>query len=65
MSTSVSTATTPTSVGSVGGSTDIGAAIDQMTAAFNQAIATNVTITTIKTEKGSEESAAQQRPNIG
>lgn len=64
MSGSVSAPTTP-SVGAVGGSTDIGAAIDQMTAAFNQAIATNVTITTIKTEKGSEESAAQQRPNIG
>lgn len=57
-------ATTP-SVGSVGGSTDIGAAIDKMTAAFNQAIETNVKITTIKTEKGAEETAAQQRPNIG
>lgn len=54
-----------TSTGSVGGSANIGAAIDQMTAAFNQAIETNVKITTVKTEKGAEETAAQQRPNIG
>ena len=46
-------------------SASITSAIDQMTAAFNQAIQTNLQITTIKTEKGSEESAAQQRPNIG
>jgi hypothetical protein len=46
-------------------STDISSAIDQMTAAFNQAIQTNIQITTTKTELGAEESAAQQRPNIG
>ena len=51
--------------GSVGGSADIGAAIDQRTAAYNHAIQTNLKITTVKTELGAEESAAQQRPNIG
>ena len=46
-------------------SSDISGAIDQMTAAFNEAIQTNIQITTVKTEKGAEETAAQQRPNIG
>ncbi|MGI4793819.1 MAG: hypothetical protein ACRYG8_06990 [Janthinobacterium lividum] len=49
--------------GGTGG--DIQAALDKMTAAFNTAIQTNLQITTIKTEKGAEETAAQQRPNIG
>jgi hypothetical protein len=44
---------------------DIQGEIDKMTAAFNQAIATNAEITVVKTEKGAEETAAQQRPNIG
>lgn len=46
-------------------STAINAEIDKMTAAFNQAIETNEKITVVKTEKGSEETAAQQRPNVG
>jgi hypothetical protein len=33
--------------------------------AFNQAIQTNAQITSIKTELGSVETLAQQRPNIG
>lgn len=53
------------STGASATSGDIQAAIDKMTAAFNQAIQTNLAITTIKTEKGAEETAAQQRPNIG
>ena len=51
--------------GGSGLSADISSAIDQMKAAFDQAIQTNLQITTVKTEKGAEESAAQQRPNIG
>ena len=47
------------------GAPDINAEIDKMTAAFNTAIETNEKITVVKTEKGSEETAAQQRPNIG
>ncbi|MGY3450535.1 hypothetical protein [Bradyrhizobium sp. USDA 4353] len=50
------TTTTPTSVDS---------SIAQMQAAFNEAIATNAKITSIKTELGSIETVAQQRPNIG
>ena len=58
----MSSSTTPPS------STDssaIDGEIDKMTAAFNQAIETNEKITVVKTEKGSEETAAQQRPNVG
>lgn len=44
---------------------NIDAQIDKMTAAFNTAIETNAKITVVKTEKGAEETAAQQRPNIG
>lgn len=40
-------------------------AIGQMQAAFDEAIAANAKITEVKTEKGAEETAAQQRPNIG
>ena len=46
-------------------STDIDSQIDNMSAAFNKAIETNEKITVVKTEKGAEETAAQQRPNIG
>lgn len=56
-------ASTPSISGDTGGSID--AQIDKMTAAFNTAIETNAKITVVKTLKGSEETAAQQRPNIG
>ena len=56
-------ASTPSISGYTGGSID--AQIDKMTAAFNTAIETNAKITVVKTLKGSEETAAQQRPNIG
>ena len=36
-----------------------------MKAAFEQAIETNAEITVLKTRLGAEETAAQQRPNIG
>lgn len=44
---------------------NIDSEIDKMTSAFNTAIETNEKITVVKTEKGAEETAAQQRPNIG
>lgn len=43
----------------------INGAIDDMKAAFEQAIETNAEITVLKTRLGAEETAAQQRPNIG
>ncbi|GAL98916.1 hypothetical protein ACLEIY_15040 [Acetobacter tropicalis] len=46
-------------------SANIDSEIDKMTSAFNTAIETNEKITVVKTEKGAEETAAQQRPNIG
>ena len=43
----------------------IDGAIQNMQAAFEQAIETNAEITVLKTRLGAEETAAQQRPNIG
>lgn len=43
----------------------IKSAMTDMQAAFAQAIETNAEITVLKTRLGSEETAAQQRPNIG
>jgi len=39
--------------------------IDQMNQAFQVATQTNMEITVAKTVDGAEETAAQQRPNIG
>lgn len=61
MSGSVTNTAAPASTGS----TAIDSAIASMQAAFNEAIVTNTQITTLKTELGAQESAAQQRPNIG
>jgi hypothetical protein len=47
------------------GSSSIQSAIAQMEDAFNQAIQTNAEITSIKTLRGSIETVAQQRPNVG
>lgn len=51
--------------GSVALDPAITSAIGEMKAAFDQAIEANAQITVVKTEKGAEETAAQQRPNIG
>lgn len=56
-------ASIPSTTGGIDPTTQ--SAIDSMTAAFDTAIQTNAKITVIKTEKGAEETAAQQRPNIG
>lgn len=45
--------------------TAINDAIGKMQHAFDVAITANAQITEVKTEKGAEETAAQQRPNIG
>jgi hypothetical protein len=66
----------PPSVGSGNGATDSSgdlssgsASVDneiaQMNTAFNLATETNMKITIAKTVDGAEETAAQQRPNIG
>jgi hypothetical protein len=47
------------------GSSSVDAEIAQMNAAFNLATETNIKITIAKTVDGAEETAAQQRPNIG
>jgi hypothetical protein len=67
---------TPSPVGSGNGATDSSAALNsgsssvdseiaQMNAAFALATQTNIKITVAKTVDGAEETAAQQRPNIG
>lgn len=43
----------------------IDGAIASMKDAFEEAIKTNAEITVLKTRLGAEETAAQQRPNIG
>jgi hypothetical protein len=47
------------------GQTEVDSEIAQMNAAFAFATKVNMEITTAKTIDGSEETAAQQRPNIG
>lgn len=47
------------------GSASIDAQIQQMNDAFALATETNMKITVAKTIDGAEETAAQQRPNIG
>ncbi|WP_131115241.1 hypothetical protein [Lichenihabitans psoromatis] len=47
------------------GSTSVDAEIQQMNDAFALATETNMKITVAKTIDGAEETAAQQRPNIG
>ncbi len=47
------------------GSTSVDSEIASMNAAFALATETNIKITVAKTIDGSEETAAQQRPNIG
>ena len=47
------------------GATSVDAEISQMNAAFALATETNMEITIAKTIDGAEETAAQQRPNIG
>lgn len=47
------------------GSTSVDAEIQQMNDAFALATETNMKITVAKTVDGAEETAAQQRPNIG
>ncbi len=60
-------ATTPvSSTGDVSsGSSNVDAQLAKMSAAFDLATETNAKITVLKTVKGAEETAAQQRPNIG
>ena len=63
------TTTDPTSIASgtldSSSTSDIDSEITAMDQAFNTAIATNTEITVHKTILGAEETAAQQRPNIG
>jgi hypothetical protein len=47
------------------GSSAVDSEIAQMNAAFALATETNIKITVAKTVDGAEETAAQQRPNIG
>jgi hypothetical protein len=47
------------------GSDAVNDEINQMNAAFQLATETNMKITVAKTVDGAEETAAQQRPNIG
>ena len=47
------------------GSSSVDSEIAQMNAAFALATETNIKITVAKTVDGAEETAAQQRPNIG
>jgi hypothetical protein len=47
------------------GTSSVNAEISQMNAAFALATQTNMEITVAKTVDGAEETAAQQRPNIG
>jgi hypothetical protein len=47
------------------GSASVDSEIAQMNAAFALATETNIKITIAKTVDGAEETAAQQRPNIG
>jgi hypothetical protein len=47
------------------GSSSVDSEIAQMNAAFALATQTNIQITVAKTVDGAEETAAQQRPNIG
>lgn len=47
------------------GSSSVDAEIQQMNDAFALATETNMKITVAKTVDGAEETAAQQRPNIG
>ncbi len=47
------------------GQSSVDAEIGQMNAAFALATETNMKITVAKTVDGAEETAAQQRPNIG
>jgi hypothetical protein len=47
------------------GSAAVDKEIEQMNAAFALATQTNIKITTAKTIDGAEETAAEQRPNIG
>jgi len=51
--------------GSSAGSSSVDAQLAKMSAAFDLATETNAKITVLKTGKGAEETAAQQRPNIG
>ena len=65
--TSVGSGNTPTdSSGDLTtGASEIDSEISQMNAAFELATQTNMKITVAKTVDGSEETAAQQRPNVG
>ncbi len=56
-------ATDPTALAA--GATSVSDEIAQMNSAFQLAIQTNTEITIAKTIDGAEETAAQQRPNIG
>ena len=47
------------------GQSSVNAEIQQMNQAFALATETNIEITVAKTVDGAEETAAQQRPNIG
>jgi hypothetical protein len=47
------------------GTSSVDSEISQMNAAFALATETNIEITNAKTIDGAEETAAQQRPNIG
>ncbi len=65
MSGSVSSATDPSLTATPSTPMTTDEAIQSMKEAFSTAITTNAEITTIKTQLGATETAAQQRPNIG